>query len=68
MRMLLGCAVVGAIASCGQKGPLYLPDKAGQVVTKPKSEQTKAAPAPAPQPNTTSSPNEAKDPDQNEPR
>jgi len=28
------CACV-AVAGCGQKGPLYLPDKNGSVVTRP---------------------------------
>jgi predicted small lipoprotein YifL len=26
---------LGALAACGQKGPLYLPDTAGEVVTRP---------------------------------
>ena len=28
-------AVVAVLAGCGQKGPLYLPDKGGEVVTRP---------------------------------
>ena len=40
MQVLLGCAVVSALGACGQKGPLYLPDKAGEVVTKPAQEAT----------------------------
>jgi len=30
---LLGAAL--ALSACGQKGPLYLPDKGGEVVTRP---------------------------------
>jgi len=26
---------VAVLAGCGQKGPLYLPDKGGEVVTRP---------------------------------
>lgn len=33
-RVLLGFALLAG-AGCGQKGPLYLPDEAGSVVTKP---------------------------------
>jgi len=32
--MLLACAVA-ILAGCGQKGPLYLPDQAGEIVTRP---------------------------------
>jgi predicted small lipoprotein YifL len=28
-------AAVAVLAGCGQKGPLYLPDKGGEVVTRP---------------------------------
>ncbi len=37
---LMACVMVG-LAGCGQRGPLYLPDKNGRVVTHP------AASAPA---------------------
>ena len=33
-RLVLVC-VLGALAGCGQKGPLYLPDEAKEVVTRP---------------------------------
>lgn len=36
-------ALVMALAGCGQKGPLYLPEKTGEVVTRPTQ-----TPAPAP--------------------
>ena len=35
--LLVGAAL---LAGCGQKGPLYLPDKGGQVVTRPGGGQT----------------------------
>ena len=38
-------ALAGALAACGQKGPLYLPEKPGEVVTRPTQ-----APAPEPEP------------------
>ena len=33
-RILLACAIT-LLTACGQKGPLYLPDKTGTVVTPP---------------------------------
>jgi predicted small lipoprotein YifL len=33
--MLLSILSAGALAGCGQKGPLYLPDKASEIVTRP---------------------------------
>ena len=55
MRLSCVIALVTALASCGQKGPLYLPDKTGEVVTRPT--QT-PAPAPAsPEGETTETPN-----------
>jgi predicted small lipoprotein YifL len=47
-------AVALILAGCGQKGPLYLPDKGGQVVTSPA-----AAPASAPAQAPQSTPGEA---------
>lgn len=43
--LALGVALAAALGACGQKGPLYLPEKTGEVVTRPT--QT-PAPAPAP--------------------
>ena len=52
---LLGVALATALAGCGQTGDLYLPEKPGQVVTRPM--QTPSAP-PAPAPGeTAASPN-----------
>ena len=46
--LLLAHAAVAA-GGCGQKGPLYLPDKGGKVVTSaPAAPQTQAPPAAAP--------------------
>ena len=43
------CAVLaGALAGCGLKGPLYLPEPAGEIVTRP---------APVPPAETTNAPN-----------
>ncbi len=45
--------MLGTLAACGQKGPLYLPDAASEVVTRPT-----ATPPPAPPPDeNTSVPN-----------
>jgi len=54
-----------AVAACGQKGPLYLPDRGGAVVTSPAAapapqnapaQPPQSAPAQAPQPPTTTPP------------
>ena len=38
MRAILLAMALGALAGCGQKGPLYLPDSTtGEVVTRPAS-------------------------------
>jgi len=42
-------------AGCGQKGPLYLPDKNASVVTRPAGATTTAPPAQTPPANTTPS-------------
>ncbi len=34
IRLLIGCVILG-LAGCGQRGPLYLPDKNARVVTHP---------------------------------
>jgi len=54
------------VCGCGQKGPLYLPDKGGKVVTSPPA-ATAAQPA-APAPATPAAPKPAdKDKDQDQP-
>ena len=35
VRFAVAIATVAVLAGCGQKGPLYLPDKGGEVVTRP---------------------------------
>jgi predicted small lipoprotein YifL len=48
--------VVLALSACGQKGPLYLPDQGGEVVTRPAGQQNpspETAPQPATQPPAT---------------
>jgi predicted small lipoprotein YifL len=34
-RIALLCVAMTALLGCGKKGPLYLPDAAGEVVTRP---------------------------------
>ena len=34
-RKVLCVAVATTLAACGQKGPLYLPDQTGEIVTRP---------------------------------
>jgi predicted small lipoprotein YifL len=53
-RLLPAVAIALILAGCGQKGPLYLPDKGGQVVTSPA-----AAPASPPAQAPQSAPGEA---------
>lgn len=45
--VLVVCGSVAA-AGCGQKGPLYLPDKNASVVTRPAGANNPAAAEPAP--------------------
>jgi predicted small lipoprotein YifL len=56
--LLSATALVVLLSACGQKGPLYLPDAEGTVVTRPT--QTAApqptSPAPAQSPNQSASP------------
>jgi predicted small lipoprotein YifL len=44
-----GVLVAAVLAACGQKGPLYLPEKTGEVVTRPAAPE-KPAPAETPSP------------------
>src|SRR6185436_14799177 len=46
VRLSLAIALVAALAGCGQKGPLYLPEKTGEIVTRP-TQTPPAAPSPA---------------------
>jgi len=54
-RLLVMACVLGVLAGCGQRGPLYVPDKNARVVTRAASQPAAAssaaeasAPAPAP--------------------
>jgi predicted small lipoprotein YifL len=40
MRAALVIAAGAVLAACGQKGPLYLPDATGEVVTRPAPAET----------------------------
>ena len=53
---LILAAALALLAACGQKGPLYLPDKQAAVVT--------SAPAPAPVPPAPAAPKKTTDKDQ----
>jgi predicted small lipoprotein YifL len=57
VTLLAGAAAL--LAGCGQKGPLYLPDKGGEVVTRPagQTQQAPQSPETAPQPSTQPQPN-----------
>jgi predicted small lipoprotein YifL len=61
-------ALIGALAlllsGCGQKGPLYLPDSKGAVVTRGPATATPAPPPATPQPKKPTDPS---DPDANPP-
>jgi predicted small lipoprotein YifL len=55
-KLVLAC-LLGALAGCGQKGPLYLPDEAKEVVTRPtQSSPTDSAPQGSNSPQTPDSP------------
>jgi predicted small lipoprotein YifL len=58
--VLMAGALLSGLAACGQKGPLYLPDKGGEVVTRPggqAQQQAPQSPQTAPQPSTQPQPN-----------
>ena len=59
VAMLVAGAVFASLGACGQKGPLYLPDKGGEVVTRPGGGQAQQQKPPetAPQPSTQPQPN-----------
>ena len=60
--LLLDCCAAALLCGCGQKGPLYLPEKTVEVVTRP---------APASPAQQSSSPDSAQDSDlkkENEPK
>jgi predicted small lipoprotein YifL len=78
-RVALLCLLLATLPGCGKKGPLYLPDEAGAVVTRPAqtppaSESTEAPNSPqtvdsqpaAPAPAPEVAPPETKDPPKKE--
>jgi predicted small lipoprotein YifL len=58
-RAGVSCVLLAVLAACGQKGPLYMPDKGGDVVTRPagQTSQPPQSPETAPQPSTQPQPN-----------
>ena len=68
IRVAILAALMTSVAGCGQKGPLYMPDKGGDVVTRPAGQPRQSAPEQqsppqsqspetAPQPSTQPQPN-----------
>jgi predicted small lipoprotein YifL len=57
MRIAILASLLTALAGCGQKGPLYLPDAASEVVTRPAATPPETESTPAPNsPQTVDSP------------
>jgi predicted small lipoprotein YifL len=50
-RKMLCVALAATLAACGQKGPLYLPEQTGEIVTRPTQ-----TPAPVETPEAPNSP------------
>ena len=56
-RIALLACLATALAGCGQKGPLYLPDQVGKIVTRPTTSTPPPADGQAPNtPQTVDSP------------
>jgi predicted small lipoprotein YifL len=66
LRALVAAALLGPLAACGQKGPLYLPEQAREVVTRPA--QTPPAAPDAQAPEATSPEEDKEKPDTTAPR
>jgi predicted small lipoprotein YifL len=52
MKKIVAMGVLSAaalLAACGQKGPLYLPDQGGEVVTRPGAQTQSPSPGTTPQ-------------------
>ena len=58
--LMSGLLMSGLLAGCGQKGPLYLPDQARDIVTRPAGSQAPAEQSPAP--NSPQSPDSSAQP------
>ncbi|HEU4623359.1 MAG TPA: lipoprotein [Steroidobacteraceae bacterium] len=73
MAIALASAAGLQLAACGQKGPLYLPDQGGEVVTRPGGQtqstpSTETAPQPSTQTPPQTNPEEQKKDEQQTPR
>ena len=44
IRLLFAASLLASLAACGQKGPLYLPEQAREVVTRPADTQAPNTP------------------------
>ena len=66
---MLGAAALFVLAACGQKGPLFLPDKGGEVVTRPagstENQSPQQSPETAPQPSTQPPQSTTNEPEEN---
>ena len=60
LRIVIAVALLGLLAGCGQKGPLYLPDQARNIVTRPSG--SSAPPGQSQAPNTPQSPDSSAQP------
>ena len=60
IRLVWSVALLAAVGACGQKGPLYLPDRPGEIVTRPAQTPPDQEPPPTPEapnsPQTVDSP------------
>jgi len=66
-RAIIAGAVLVGLVGCGQKGPLYLPDKGGEVVTRPSGQTQQQSPETAPQPSTQPQTNTTESEKKNQP-
>jgi predicted small lipoprotein YifL len=74
-RAVVSAALLLSLAACGQKGPLYLPDQGGEVVTRPAGQtqsqgqqSQQQSPEVAPQPSTQTPPDSNTKPEEKKPQ
>jgi predicted small lipoprotein YifL len=78
-RASLCAALLLILAACGQKGPLYLPDQGGEVITRPAGQapsqpsqpaqsSQQQSPEVAPQPSTQTPPDSSTTPEEKKPQ
>ncbi len=53
LAIVVACVLAASLAGCGQKGPLYLPEEARDIVTRPAPPSSPSAPS---SPETVDSP------------